>query len=681
MELSDEQLVLMTWDVAVRKGWGFVVDTLLCGGVDVSLPASGVCKGQGFRGQFGDWSQQGPISEDNLMVSQESGDEEEEMTVIDTSCLNSNEWPSWSGQCPKCSATILSPREEPPVLSTKGKYQGGTPGHSKIKEFIVEVTRVFHNYFSGLEMAGSRQTLPSCEPSGPALIYGQPGLSTGMWEQRPSKDAQAQVPSWDASSVPVGPLPTDAISRASPLPVMPVLPSVAVTGSVLPAPAGVADDFHCVKPLAAHVPKQLRETVGSLQFFDMFSLLQGQSTKGPGQKVDANDRTLVNWQKAFEVMGSILLEDAPEKMTGFFDYIATIRRAHDDLPEGAWHIYDQLFRKLKEAHPNMSWAVVHPQLWQKASKPVLHPQGEKAVGKTCQLYDKDKCKLAELCQFAHLCSICGGKHPKMRCRSSMHPKPSSREETVVRQQPQRDLDGKDTKHKEQKHPSKMHPVSLICRVYSHGHCKFGKDCKYKHLCSGCGEAHARVDCSKVELESKKRKLKTKQQLDDEAAMKKKPRQHQEPELGMGDFKVGTICSKCGGMHPSAECTIVKPGPEKLKQENQKNPSVGPVTKDYCTFYNKGECRVGEICRYKHVCSGCGDNHPRVKCSKLKSMSQPSNKRKTRRGKRRSTKKTRICQQYNIEKCKFGNICLFKHVCSQCYRPHPVAKCGSLNYLN
>ncbi|XP_069100344.1 uncharacterized protein [Pleurodeles waltl] len=687
MELSDEQLVLMTWEVALRKGWGFVVDTLLRGGVEVFSPAFGDSKDQGFWSQFGDWSEQGLIPADNPLVSQESGDEEEEeITKTDKSYLGSMEWPSWSGQCPRCSTTTLSSLEKPPVLSAKGNYQGGRSVYSKIKEFIDEVTRVFQNYFPGIEMRRDKQAM-TCQPSNPLSLRAQPGLSTDTWVKRPTKDAQTQAPPWDASSVLGEQPPIDAISRASPLPqqvalvrAMPVLPSVAAAESVPPAPVEVADDFHWVKPLAAHVPMQLRETVVSLRFFDIFSLLQGQSIKHPGQKEDAIDRTLVNWQNAFEVMGSILLEDAPEKMKGFFNYSATIRRAYDSLPEGAWLIYDQLFRKLKETHPDMSWAVVHPQLWQKVSKPVQHPHGSKASEKTCQLYDEDKCELADLCQFAHLCSVCGGKHPKVKCSLHLHPKSSPRSDTAVKQHPRVEcstehLDGKDKKPEAQKRLGKVPPGSFICRHYSTGYCRLGNDCGFKHLCYGCGGQHAWVNCGTVAPE--KHNLKKKQQLDEEAVMKKKHCEHQQGELVTGGFfSFGDICAKSGGKPPTAESTIVKPGLEAPQQENQKNSSGGPVVKGYCSFYNRGGCSLGRTCRYNHVCSGCGDSHPLIKCSKVNPTSVEWNPKKRRRG-RKKHKQMEICQMYNIEKCKFGNLCLLKHVCSECLRPHPVVTCGSL----
>ncbi|XP_078508694.1 uncharacterized protein LOC144768703 [Lissotriton helveticus] len=697
MELSDEQLVLKTWEVAVRKGWVFVVDTLLRGGVELFSPTGGDSKDQGFWGQFGDWSQQGPPA-DHPMVSQESGDEDEEVT--EKACLNSKEWPSWSGQCPRCSATTLSSREVPTVLSARGKYQDGTSVYSKIKEFIVEVTSVFHKYFSGIQGSGSKQSLTTREPSRPVSIHGMPVL-----EKRPSKDAQTQAPS-RASSVPVKQLPKDVISRASPLPqqvalvrAMPVLTSVAVTGSSPPAPTGVADDFSWVKPLAAHVSMQLRETVGSLRFFDMFALLQGQSAKITGKKEAAIDRTLANWLKAFEVMGSILLEDAPDKMEGFFNYSVTIRWAHDHLSEGAWRIYDQLFRKLKEAHPDMSWAVVHPQLWQKVSKPV--PQGVKAFGKTCPLYDEDKCQLADRCQFAHLCSICGGKHPKMKCSRSiapkpspsgeavmspkpspsgeavMSPKPSSSGEAVVKPQPKvecstGDLGGKDTKQQKQKLKSlEPRPGYVICRHYNSGFCKLGNGCSFKHACSGCGQRHSWANCGKVE--PKKPNLKKKQPPDDEAVMKKKLCQPQQGGLVKGGLNFELMCPKCGGKHPSAQCTIAKPGSEGLKQESQKNPSGGPEHHEFCTWYNRGECKVRrKICRFKHACSGCGDDHPLVMCSKSNSTPEPPKKKK-----KKQKLRIRVCQQYNLEKCRFGNLCNLKHLCSNCHRAHPVWQCTTV----
>lgn len=44
--------------------------------------------------------------------------------------------------------------------------------------------------------------------------------------------------------------------------------------------------------------------------------------------------------------------------------------------------------------------------------------------------------------------------------------------------------------------SKTSNNSQTCHKFNAGACTLGRDCKYPHVCSSCGEKHARINCTK-----------------------------------------------------------------------------------------------------------------------------------------------------------------------------------------
>ncbi|XP_069507925.1 uncharacterized protein [Ambystoma mexicanum] len=412
MEPSDEQLVLMAWEVAVRRGWAFVIDTLLCGGVDIFPPTHSGSGEQGFWGKVGAESNQVPPPAAELpatvamssvypkkadphgpMVSQESGDEEEEeptpvqaLPGLDNSELLGHGRGLASLTGPGSHCVVSTPtNKEPSSQDNDGPHLVGSNLNVKIQQFITKATKAFNECFPGLQ----KTTFAHFAKRPPALL----------------------------------PRTNPLMQQVAPVPAMPTSTLVEVMKPNPSPPTSSTYGFFSSAPLAAHIPKELRETVSAVRFFDMFALLP---TGGIDLK-DAQRRTLVRWQRGFAIMGSILLEDAPEKMKGFFDYGETIRNAHDQSPLGGWRYYDEQFRRLKEVHPDLSWKVIHSQLWLQMSKPdptptkTIAPPGIVPPGMRvpkrgyCWPYDKNECGRGSLCRFKHECSNCGGDHPMVMC--------------------------------------------------------------------------------------------------------------------------------------------------------------------------------------------------------------------------------------------------------------------------
>ena len=41
--------------------------------------------------------------------------------------------------------------------------------------------------------------------------------------------------------------------------------------------------------------------------------------------------------------------------------------------------------------------------------------------------------------------------------------------------------------------------------------------------------------------------------------------------------------------------------------------MSPARSDICYLFNRGSCRYGSLCKYRHMCSVCSGRHPKVSC--------------------------------------------------------------------
>ncbi len=72
------------------------------------------------------------------------------------------------------------------------------------------------------------------------------------------------------------------------------------------------------------------------------------------------------------------------------------------------------------------------------------------------------------------------------------------------------------------------------------------------------------------------------------------------------------CVRCRGYdHVVSAC----PFPEQVRQGQATRPNqTGPVGNEICQNFNREKCNFGDKCRRKHVCRGCGGKQPYLKCT-------------------------------------------------------------------
>ena len=196
----------------------------------------------------------------------------------------------------------------------------------------------------------------------------------------------------------------------------------------------------------SHVPQKTRLKIWSDEFVDISSLLPevslvpqemtltvrpGGNDGGPSvcvtPKPKSESRTFYSWSKAFDIFCSVYLLKPGNTMqaTKLFQYRHIIRNLMER--GGDWRGYDESFRTMR-AVEGWEWDEMHSQLWLMAAQqpiPKLAPQvrtpflgrgaGLRIAPTRCNAYNNRGSCPYNPCKYRHLCRICGGAHPAIKC--------------------------------------------------------------------------------------------------------------------------------------------------------------------------------------------------------------------------------------------------------------------------
>ena len=164
---------------------------------------------------------------------------------------------------------------------------------------------------------------------------------------------------------------------------------------------------------------------------------------------------LATWVQCFSIYAATLLAKYPAKTQELMAYQTIIAKASQRYRWPSWVVYDQNFRQEAAGNPHQSWARVEPSIYAQC----FTGQAVSAENwcTRCQCLD-------------HTTSSCL-YHP--RKRQWLNTGGGSSTSTQGR-------------HEQQ-----------ICIKYNkfNGDCRFGKECRYLHVCSACKEPHPVSRCS------------------------------------------------------------------------------------------------------------------------------------------------------------------------------------------
>ena len=170
---------------------------------------------------------------------------------------------------------------------------------------------------------------------------------------------------------------------------------------------------------------------------------------------------LATWVQCFGLFTSARARGKPERLPDMMVYMAIVAKASQKFKWPSWVIYDQNFRMEMAGNPTQSWAKVDPSLYA-------------------------QCFTGQAFSSENWCSECQGLyHTSGRCPY----KPQAQKRSwgaAFGQAPARAP------------PPGPSPKSkgIICAKYNcyNGDCRYGKQCCFDHVCSGCGGLHPIQKC-------------------------------------------------------------------------------------------------------------------------------------------------------------------------------------------
>ena len=183
---------------------------------------------------------------------------------------------------------------------------------------------------------------------------------------------------------------------------------------------------------------------------EVFSTADGLSFRQSGRRRSKRRvEDLTSWLEAWTNYCGILVSLAPHRCRELFAYQAIIATAARQFFPEAWLAYDRQFRAAAAADASIKWDAIAPTIWQltmtgkaRPSCPNCHvhhsgrclfrndgsfrPSTSRVIeprhsdGRViCRNYNQQRCNNRR-CSRAHICLVCGGKHPSATNHPTSH---------------------------------------------------------------------------------------------------------------------------------------------------------------------------------------------------------------------------------------------------------------------
>ena len=175
---------------------------------------------------------------------------------------------------------------------------------------------------------------------------------------------------------------------------------------------------------------------------------------------------LATWVQCFSIYAAVLCSQSPERLPDLLGYAAFIAKCSQKFKWPSWVVYDQNFRQLAAEETLTTWARPDPGVYaQSFTNYALSAEG---WCKYCHSVD-------------HISDTCPARpksmYPRKRVAGSTYPLTSKR-------------------------PAIPAADDAICKKYNRydGDCHFGKNCRFRHVCSSCKKEHPVSQCKEPPLE-------------------------------------------------------------------------------------------------------------------------------------------------------------------------------------
>lgn len=164
---------------------------------------------------------------------------------------------------------------------------------------------------------------------------------------------------------------------------------------------------------------------------------------------------LATWVQCFSVFCTVVIAKSPSRLAELMAYQTTIAKASQRYRWPSWIVYDQNFRQEAAGNPHLSWARVDPSMYA-------------------------QCFTGQAISAENWCARCQClDHTTSSCpyRPRRRPMSTTGAGIGALSQPRQE--------------------QQVCIKYNkfNGDCKFGKTCRFLHVCSSCKEPHPVSRCN------------------------------------------------------------------------------------------------------------------------------------------------------------------------------------------
>lgn len=223
------------------------------------------------------------------------------------------------------------------------------------------------------------------------------------------------------------------------------------------------------------VPAKLAERIRRWEYIEMSEMLpefwtQTKSDEAESKPAAARRRRQVTeiftWIQCFCTYVGVLGGKHPESVPELMAYLITITRVSQDFAGVAWVRYDAAFRRQAAITGNRRWSQINPSLYS------ICFTGRAQQASRCELCFNSTHQTKE-------CALMAEPDPELPSRVK------AVEAAVVSLAAHR--------------PPEFKPTARgTCNLWNANRCRFTR-CRFRHVCSGCGEPHPVVSCPRREV--------------------------------------------------------------------------------------------------------------------------------------------------------------------------------------
>ena len=222
------------------------------------------------------------------------------------------------------------------------------------------------------------------------------------------------------------------------------------TGELLPAKLVAKITASQFMELHEFLPKPLLEAAQP-RSTNSCTCCQASNTPPQAQKTIAD---IFTWLLCYHRYAAAVASIAPQRVPGMLAHANNIIQAAQQFEGDGWRVYDRAFRLQAAASVTQDWGTMNIPLYARTF-----------MGASARRF---------VCRFC-----CSREHQSHQCPWGVDT-PSLRPAT--------------------NRPAPARPVSLgesvtpTCTSWNAGPCRFPTSCRYRHVCSNCGEQHPRTAC-------------------------------------------------------------------------------------------------------------------------------------------------------------------------------------------